>query len=226
MSLPCLTSLTDEAAMDQFFFSDTANWVIPGIILVGESPASACSMKARMETLRIKGNVTTFVCLQSEVLPQSEDSVIFGGYQDGCKKDILPSYAKAAYQTIDEKVNSKIKFVYYGIRDMQRAKSLEELDTLINDLLKRVEDGEVLYIHCMGGKGRAGLVSACILGCLYPNLSLDEVLERIYSYCTMRWKGQGKCVPHCIKSPETKEQCQQVMDYLMLRRGKETHAKK
>ena len=43
---------------------------------------------------------------------------------------------------------------------------------------QRLEQGEVVYLHCWGGRGRAGLMAACALVQLY-NLSAEEVLFRI-----------------------------------------------
>lgn len=66
----------------------------------------------------------------------------------------------------------------------------------------------------ISGTGRTGLAVASILGRFYPNLSNEEVLERTYNYCIMRWKGQGKWVSHKVQSPATEGQRQQVRDYL------------
>lgn len=41
------------------------------------------------------------------------------------------------------------------------------LDEIVADLQARVEDGQVLYLHCWGGRGRAGLVGACFLAAAY-----------------------------------------------------------
>jgi len=38
--------------------------------------------------------------------------------------------------------------------------------------------GEKLYIHCWGGRGRAGLVGACFLREAY-GISADEALTRV-----------------------------------------------
>jgi hypothetical protein len=148
-SPPNLISLNNDEEMKQnHYFSPTANWVIPGSVMAGQSPARASSVSEMMQSLRVDAGVTTFVCLQSEVLPQSEDGIDFGGTKDGNEVDKMPSYAEAARQI--ENVTEP-KFVYYGIRDEEKAQSLEVLHILIDNLVKRVENGEVLYIHCKGG---------------------------------------------------------------------------
>ncbi len=138
----------DEELVKQHYFSPSANWVIPGMVMAGES-LSKISVKDSMHSVRVEGGVTTFVCLQAEVGPQSEqNSVDYGGVKDGNEIDDLPSYADAAQiEGVPEP-----KFVYYGIRDEEEAQSLEELNVLVEDLLGRIRSGEVLYIHCKGGE--------------------------------------------------------------------------
>jgi len=211
--LPELIPLeNDKELVKQHYFSRSANWVVPGKVMAGESPARV-SVKDSMESVRIEGGVTTFVCLQAEVEPQTNDysCTDYGGVKDGDEADILPSYADAARSVEDV---PEPKFVYYGIRDEEEATSLQELNVLVEDLLGRIKSGEVLYIHCKGGTGRTGLVAASVLGRLYPKLSDDEILERTYNYCITRWKGQGKWVPGKVKSPATDGQVQQVREYL------------
>jgi len=227
-----LIPIDNEKEMIQsHFFSATANWVIPNKLMAGESPSNPTNVretKDAMFALRLDGKITTFVCLQAEVPPQTsdEDCVDFGGVKLSCSqhgevvptgqanktvKIILPSYADMARNVPNV---PRPKFVYYGIKDDGVVESLEGLDVLIQDLVKRVEDGEVLYIHCTAGRGRTGVVVSSILGQLYPNLSAEEVLERINTYYAVRSKGAGKWVNPSMRSPETESQCQQVKDYL------------
>jgi hypothetical protein len=49
---------------------------------------------------------------------------------------------------------------------------------LCYQLLLLLCPGEKLYIHCWGGRGRAGTVGACLLGYAY-GLSAQEALERV-----------------------------------------------
>ena len=147
---PTLPQLDNDEEMKKHFVSPTANWVIPDAVMAGESPARASSVPDRMKSLRADFGVTTFVCLQSEVPPQTADGADFGGTKDGDEADKLPSYASAARDV--EGVDAEPQFVYYGIRDEEEAESLEALDVLIEDLLKRINNGEVLYVHCKGGK--------------------------------------------------------------------------
>ena len=65
--------------------------------------------------------------------------------------------------------------MHYGLSDRSVAESLETLDEIVCDLVQRVEGGDKLYIHCWGGRGRTGLVSACLLGALYGDIDAEQV---------------------------------------------------
>ena len=74
-----------------------------------------------------------------------------------------------------------------------------------------LENGECLFIHCWGGKGRTGLVAACLLGLLYESLGAEEALDRVQAYAETRTKS--------IVSPETDPQRDQVRAIFAAVRG-------
>mmetsp|Transcript_8876 Transcript_8876/g.16754 ORF Transcript_8876/g.16754 Transcript_8876/m.16754 type:complete len:241 (-) Transcript_8876:281-1003(-) len=210
--LPTLTNLDDEISMQKHFFSETANWVIPGFVLAGGNPvrASEGNVAKYLQNLVKRAKVTTYVCLQSEVEP-IEGAENFGGIQEGNEAEEMPSYGKIAAQ-VD--TVSDPKFVYCGIKDDELVSSMDELRSLIQNLVKRVqEDGEILYIHCKGGSGRTGIVVACLLGSLYPQISADEALLRTQKYFEMRAIGAGKWLNPRLKSPATENQMDQVREF-------------
>ena len=49
---------------------------------------------------------------------------------------------------------------------------------LLTDLEARLARGESVYVHCWGGRGRAGLVAACFLQHAY-GISGEEALQRV-----------------------------------------------
>lgn len=74
------------------------------------------------------------------------------------------------------------------------------------DLKQRLAAGERLYIHCWGGRGRAGTVGACLLAAAY-GLSEKEALERVQrAFDTRRDENR--------RSPETEAQLAFVRDYV------------
>ena len=65
--------------------------------------------------------------------------------------------------------------------------------------------GGVLYLHCWGGRGRAGMVAAATLARLY-GLSAEEALERVDRALKTR-EPQGR-------APQTDEQVEFVRQFV------------
>jgi len=85
--------------------------------------------------------VTTFVSLQ-------------------CKSEADP------YQSGVLKHCSHASFMSRPITD-QQVTSDEQIASLVLQLLRRINDGEVCYVHCRGGHGRTGTVCALLLGLVH-----------------------------------------------------------
>jgi len=66
-------------------------------------------------------------------------------------------------------------------------------------------------VHCWGGRGRTGLVSACVLGALY-DIDAEEALERVQRAYSLREPWRDSI------SPETEEQKEQVRDWFRTKR--------
>lgn len=60
----------------------------------------------------------------------------------------------------------KIETVYFPIVDLSIPEA-ESLNHVLEELETRIRNGERVYIHCWGGRGRAGLVSCCLLSKAY-----------------------------------------------------------
>ena len=114
--------------------------------------------------------MSTFVCLQSELPPQ-DASWPDGGV--GGQSNNAPDTQTAPFLPYREAAGSDASFLYFGIPDLSVAESLERLDDLVADLAGRVGRGEGLYLHCWGGRGRTGLVAACLLGALYGDMGAE-----------------------------------------------------
>jgi hypothetical protein len=142
-------------------------------------------------------------------LPPQDGGETLGGVLDWQTDPMtnLDSYARQARQVLPE---VEPMFIHFGIKDFEPAQELKALSNLITMLAARLRSGEVLYIHCFGGKGRAGLVCACLLAYIY-GLSADEALERIQAYCSLRNLDHA-----FVKSPETEPQKQQVREFVAL----------
>jgi alanine transaminase len=79
------------------------------------------------------------------------------------------------------------------------------LEGVVGDVIARLRAGQVVYLHCWGGRGRAGTVGACVVGKLY-GLGAAEALERTDRALATREEG--------ARSPETEEQRALVAEFL------------
>jgi hypothetical protein len=78
----------------------------------------------------------------------------------------------------------------------------DRVTELVEDLQQRLEKGEVMYVHCWGGRGRAGTVGACLLIKAY-GLDAEEALVRVQrAFDTRQDEGRHpgqaqKALPRC-----------------------------
>lgn len=210
-------------------FSDFANWLIPGRVLLGRYPfVEPARIRKRTEgeaMIRqiITAGATTFVCLQAEVPCQSEMRIGGeGGYLPYRPSATIMASSLSAPPSLEEvgalrtpeldrylpprrlgpsayqlRKRIEIQFVHCPIVDLSVPEP-DRLRLLLADLAERLESGEQLYIHCWGGRGRAGTVGACLLAHLY-GLSAEEALTRVQRAFDTR-QDEGR------RSPETEEQ--------------------
>jgi protein-tyrosine phosphatase len=199
------------------YYSEHAHWVIPGHVIQGQHPVRGKGpMSGRIHDIVERGQCTTFVCLQAESSPQSntnrrgKETTVLGGLNDWEINPInFEPYRPEVETAISEVSVRTPSFLHYGIRDMSPADDMDEFAGFVKALSSRVINGETLYLHCWGGKGRAGLVAACLLGTLYEQVDAEEALHRVGMYCQSRHSGVG----HYLHSPETNEQREQVRQF-------------
>jgi hypothetical protein len=196
-------------------FSDQAQWAIPHKLMQGARPGfgliDEAAMANQVKKIVGEGKITTFVSLQAECLPENGSILLDGG---GCRKSEpknIPPYWKEVEKAATEFGLPPPTFLYYGIVGMETAKSIDSLSIAATDLAKRIKLGETIYVHCGGGVGRAGLMSACVMGMLYKNLSADAAMEYTTGLCHLR-NLVGKQENH-YSSPETEEQKEQVRSF-------------
>lgn len=177
-----------------------------------------------IETILKEANCRTFACLQAECAPEDGSNLLAdGGVQDWKEDPMdLDKYGEEV-QAITKEIGggggvgsspSSPAFLHYGIRDMNTAKSIDGLMQAVSELADRIRCGETIYLHCWGGKGRAGLVSACLLIELY-GVDAHSALEYVGAFCRMRNNiidAEGGIGRFCA-SPETREQKEQVKEY-------------
>ena len=204
ITLPPLPDLDDgEALHASHGYSEAANWLIPGLVLLGANPTKGRgSALKRLWPIRCDAGCNTFVSLQDE-LPA----------MDSTDPEALHCSENYASEARECPVDAPV-FVRYPIVDLRPAPSLDFLAHCIEELADRVWNGEVLYIHCFAGRGRTGLIACCLLGALYGGMDADEALARVGAYYQTRVSfnaGQGRAADGM--SPETEAQREQVREY-------------
>lgn len=194
VQIPALPTLHDKHKLGKLMRGPTegSNWVIPGMLMCGPYPGALDDKNNDMFLKRIlaKG-IDTFVCLQEEYHEDIPEDVWRSG------QGLRPYFTDAQRLS-----NKELKWVHLPIVDGTIAPDdlTAELVVLI---VTRIISGHVIYLHCFGGHGRAGVMSCLILSYLY-RISAAEAMKRTQAYHDCRVEPQG------VKSPTTVVQRDQV----------------
>jgi hypothetical protein len=188
-----------------------SNWLIPGStaapgfgsLCVGSYPESWHGYLARI----LHAGCNTFVCLNDEY-----------GTKD-YRGDYFEPYARNNKQIPAD------RFIWKKIKDMSVGDDGDILE-VANEVVRRIKNGEHVYLHCAGGHGRTGGYAAIILHKLYPELTSSEIFEYIqfahdqrdgHMCGTSKWTGKMLMDPWAyhfkvgqVPSPQTLDQRNQV----------------
>eukprot|EP00929_Paragymnodinium_shiwhaense_P078213 TRINITY_DN40503_c0_g2_i2.p1 TRINITY_DN40503_c0_g2~~TRINITY_DN40503_c0_g2_i2.p1 ORF type:complete len:314 (-),score=50.57 TRINITY_DN40503_c0_g2_i2:782-1723(-) len=172
--LPPVPASESPPGSSPFRFSRLANWVAPGHILVGRYPLLKSMEGEGRELLRsllTDAKVSTFVDLQCEVPPQVD---AWPGGRVQANGDTFLQYAKMAKQFA---FGRDLHFLHEPCANF-RAQCYDDLERLVLNLASRVSEGQVIYVHCRGGRGRSAVVAACLLAYVYK-LSAEDAKQRV-----------------------------------------------
>jgi len=188
-----------------------SNWIIPkvpnstafGSLCVGSYPESHNGYLKKI----LDAGCNTFVCLNDEYGTQDKHG------------DYFEPYARN---------NARIptdRFIHKKIKDMNVGDDGDILE-VGDEVVRRLKNGEHVYLHCAGGHGRTGGYTAIILHKLYPELSSSEIFEYIqfahdqrdgHACGTTKWTGKMLMDPWAhhfkpgqVPSPQTLDQRNQV----------------
>ena len=208
------------------------NWVIPGHLMVGQypgrSPENNAPSQEEIENhfqsiMMENASVSLFCCLQSEIPDQSNDAVwnkdpYFGEIKLPLHLQTKFPNAFSHYAPIAQNIygnqEKTLKFLHAPIEDLNVPKSNVQFLELMLSLLKAMNEEErTIYIHCWGGRGRTGLVSACLLSCIWPELLADTILDIVQIAYSSRLGAENMPVG-LSKSPQTKEQINFVREFI------------
>mmetsp|Transcript_13941 Transcript_13941/g.41523 ORF Transcript_13941/g.41523 Transcript_13941/m.41523 type:complete len:277 (-) Transcript_13941:17-847(-) len=195
--LPPLPSL-DADLRATHGFSDAANWLVPGRVLVGANPTKGRGSALNRITAICEAGCGTFVTLEEEGEARND-----------------------GYELELNAVAENPVFERWPIQDLRPARDLEYLDEIVGALAARVRAGENLYLHCFAGRGRTGLLACGLLGELY-DVDAEEALARVGAYYALR-AGYGVAGSRAADgySPETEPQRDQVRDYFARKKAED-----
>jgi len=130
-------------------FPNHSYWVVPGKLLAGYYPGDADPqvMDTKLNALLDCG-VTVVISLM-----EADEDDLFGRtfppYQDRLRE--------LAWQR-----GKRIRWQRMPIRDFD-VPSEAEMTRILNTIDQAIEQGETVYVHCLGGIGRTGTVVGCYL---------------------------------------------------------------
>jgi protein-tyrosine phosphatase len=88
------------------------------------------------------------------------------------------------------------EMIRYPIKDQKAPEDLDSFNKLLFHILRHIHNGGIVYIHCIGGHGRSGLVVACLVCYLY-RVSSDKAVQMTTEYHSARkimrdrWRRMG-----------------------------------
>jgi protein-tyrosine phosphatase len=202
-----------------------SNWIIPNRIMVGQYPGqnpevdgpSTQEVQAHIESIAQDAGINLFCSLQSEIPPQTDYEAWAEGeiyLEMGLRREFPRPFTH--YAPVVRSVTPDCQFIHNPIVDLSVPNS-ESLQSLLSQLLEAIdEEDRCIYIHCWGGRGRAGLTSACLLSLLWPELDASASLDWVQAGYDSRLGA--KSMPGALsKSPQTETQRQLVKEFVQER---------
>jgi hypothetical protein len=195
------------------------NWIIPNKIMIGQYPGmtpetngpTSNECQLHIQNMVQDAKVTLFCCLQTEVPSQDSD---FGWNKGTCGHEVYlePESLRREFPRpftrygplAQSFVESQLTFLHHPIEDLSVPTSNDSLLSLLSKLIQHLEinNHPMIYLHCWGGRGRAGLVGCCLASLFFPELSSTEILDWIQSGYDMR-SGAESMHDGLKKSPQT-----------------------
>jgi hypothetical protein len=110
---------------------------------------------------------------------------------------------------------SQLTFIHQPIEDLGVPASNDSLLSLLLKLIQHLETNNhnAIYLHCWGGRGRAGLVGCCLASLFFPKLSSNEILDWIQLGYDAR-SGAESMHDGLKRSPQTEAQRHFVREFV------------
>ena len=158
-------------------------WVTPNQLLAGEYPLDIREDSSQGKTdALIKAGITSFIDLTEE------------------NEGLLPYD-----QLLNTSPSAAITYQRFPVRDFSVPRSHEFAAEILDAIDSCIKNGETVYLHCLGGVGRTGVVVGCWLS--RQGLSQGSALDRLREL----WKQSPMSAVR--QSPETPEQEQYILQW-------------
>ena len=120
-------------------------------------------------------------------------------------------------QDFSEDPSVEVGFLHCPIEDLGTPSCNDTLLRLLSELLYHLESNanNALYLHCWGGRGRAGLIGACTASLLFPELTSQEILALVQGGYDTR-AGAQAMHRALRRSPQTEQQREFVREFVTL----------
>jgi len=160
-------------------------WVLDGVLMAGEYPALFDEGENR-KTLRwmLDHGVNSFIDLTEQG-------------EAGLKPYLGYLHEEA------ERLGVQVKYNRCPIPDMSTPE-VDEMKHILAQIEDAIANGDTVYLHCYGGKGRTGTVVGCYL--VNQGMSGEAALQRIAQL-------RGDLHNGLVRSPETEEQRELVRNW-------------
>ena len=204
------------------------NWLVPQTIMIGQYPnttpesygPSSRECQLHIQNMVKDANISLFCCLQTEVPSQVDDIGWKGGEvylePDSVRREFprpFTRYGPLAQSFTD----TQLTFLHNPIEDLSIPTCNENLLSLLSQLLQHLgnDDKHTIYLHCWGGRGRAGLIGSCLASLLFPELTSKEVLDWVQRGYDTR-VGAKHMREGLKRSPQTEQQRWFVREFVTL----------
>ena len=169
-------------------------WVIPGSFAAGEYPGAKDPAEAapKLEAL-LRAGVDHFVDLT--------------GLNVRGEPDNLTPYADVAQEQAS-RLGLSVGWEQHTIVDGSIPASHGHMARILDAVDAALAEGRTIYVHCLGGVGRTGIVVGCWL--VRHGSTGEQALERVAGL----FRASGLGSKHHHGSPETREQREYVRSWV------------
>ena len=183
-------------------------WVVPQRLIAGEYPGSLISLRPKRTVRTIFDTVLAFLVHGPRGLKGNRRkirSLIEAGatlFLDLTEEGELPSY-EGLLREEAQRLGAPVEYHRVAVKDRTTA-TTEQMEEALGAIDGVVDSGGAVYVHCMRGIGRTGLVVGCYL--VRRGMTGQQALDEIR-------KLRKGLLSSWARSPETEAQRRMVLEW-------------